>query len=115
MSEASDANMKISVGRKQAELSENVNHPAEADIPEEILRGLCASLPSLVNLRCGKRLGKWKFGVFHHAAPHQRNKQNSENAAHHDQRSGFPVCVCKAKRGPRLGQQKRRKSKDCAS
>ncbi len=65
--------------------------PPDADIPEKIFSGLRPALSGFVNLRGGQRFREGQFRIFHHAAPHQRNEQHAQNAAHHDQRGRFPI------------------------
>ncbi len=107
VAQTADANVEVRVGGEQAESAQDVHHAANADIPEKIFRGLRAALPGLVNFRRRQRFREGQFWIFHHGAAHQGNEQNAENAAHHDQRGGFPVSIGGAERWPRLGQQKR--------
>src|SRR5213079_1293506 len=50
VSEIADAEVKVLVGSKQAEFPQHVYNAAHADIPEEVLGGLCPALSSFVDL-----------------------------------------------------------------
>ena len=106
VAQISDGKGKIPIGGKQPKFSEYVDHAANADIPEEIFRGFGASLSGFVNFRCGYRFRKGQLRIFHHHPAHQGNEEHSEDAAHHDQRGGFPIRIPRAKRRPCLGNQK---------
>ena len=83
---------------------------AHADVPEEIFRGFGAALSGFVNFRRCHRLGKGQFRIFHHHPPHQRNEQHPQDAAHHNQRGGFPVRVSAGETKATLSQSETRES-----
>jgi hypothetical protein len=53
VSKTPNADVKISIGGEQAELSQDVNYSANSDVPEEVFCGLRATLSGFVNLGGG--------------------------------------------------------------
>ena len=91
LAQLADAEEEIAVGRENVDHAAQVNQRAEAHVIEQILGGLGAALPGLVNFGCRHRFGKGQLRVFHHRAADEGNEKHAEHGAYQHQRGGFEI------------------------